>query len=221
MKTLGGRKMKKLVLSIVIASMTLSLVGCGTKSNTELEEVNKKLEDAYATIDKLEEKVDELSGKINSSGDIKLQAYTGEGQEIAAQITISYLPTLDKYEELIESVKEKAKAEGKTVIAHEKIAGERVFIIRTTETIKDITLNSLGDKFIGDFGCNIEMYLEECGIENKGNLVSELKPDEILIFTAHESEGIPSCYFSWTEPDGTTIYNTVSYDGSGEFYTYE
>ena len=81
--------------------------------------------------------------------------------------------------------------------------------------------NSLGDKFIGDFGCNIEMYLEECGIENKGNLVSELKPDEILIFTAHESEGIPSCYFSWTEPDGTTIYNTVSYDGSGEFYTYE
>lgn len=221
MKTLGGQKMKKLVLSIVIASMTLSLVGCGTKSNAELEEVNKKLEDAYATIDKLEEKVDELSGKINSSGDIKLQAYTGEGQEIAAQITISYLPTLDKYEELIESVKEKAKAEGKTVIAHEKIAGERVFIIRTTETIKDITLNSLGDKFIGDFGCNIEMYLEECGIENKGNLVSELKPDEVLIFTAHESEGIPSCYFSWTEPDGTTIYNTVSYDGSGEFYTYE
>ena len=127
----------------------------------------------------------------------------------------------DKYEELIESVKEKAKAEGKTVIANEKIAGERVFIIRTTETIKDITLNSLGDKFIGDFGCNIEMYLEECGIENKGNLVSELKPDEVLIFTAHESEGIPSCYFSWTEPDGTTIYNTVSYDGSGEFYTYE
>lgn len=221
MKTLGGQKMKKLLLSVVIASMTLSLVGCGTKSNAELEEVNKKLEDAYATIDKLEEKVDELSGKINSSGDIKLQAYTGEGQEIAAQITISYLPTLDKYEELIESVKEKAKAEGKTVIAHEKIAGERVFIIRTTETIKDITLNSLGDKFIGDFGCNIEMYLEECGIENKGNLVSELKPDEVLIFTAHESEGIPSCYFSWTEPDGTTIYNTVSYDGSGEFYTYE
>lgn len=94
--------MKKLVLSIVIASMTLSLVGCATKSNAELEEVNKKLEDAYATIDKLEEKVDELSDKINSSGDIKLQAYTGEGQEIAAQITISYLPTLDKYEELIE-----------------------------------------------------------------------------------------------------------------------
>ena len=34
--------MKKLVLSIVIASMTLSLVGCGTKSNAELEDVNKK-----------------------------------------------------------------------------------------------------------------------------------------------------------------------------------
>ena len=48
--------MKKLLLSVVIASMTLSLIGCGTKSNAELEEVNKKLEDAYATIDKLEEK---------------------------------------------------------------------------------------------------------------------------------------------------------------------
>ena len=221
MKTLGGQKMKKLLLSVVIASMTLSLIGCGTKSNAELEEVNKKLEDAYATIDKLEEKVDELSDKIDNSSNIKLQAYAGEGQEIAAQITISYLSTFDKYEELIESVKEKAKAEGKTVIANEKIAGERVFIIRTTETIKDITINSLGDEFISDFGCNLEMYLKEYGIKNKGNLVSELKPDEVLIFTAHESEGIPSCYFSWTEPDGTTIYNTVQYDGSGKFYTYE
>lgn len=210
--------MKKLVLSIVIASMTLSLVGCGTKSNAELEEVNKKLEDAYATIDKLEEKVDELSGKINSSGDIKLQAYTGEGQEIAAQITISYFADSGVYEELIEKVESEGK---KVIIPENTLGGSRIFIIRTTETIKDITLNSLGDKFIGDFGCNIEMYLEECGIENKGNLVSELKPDEVLIFTAHESEGIPSCYFSWTEPDGTTIYNTVSYDGSGEFYTYE
>lgn len=210
--------MKKLVLSIVIASMTLSLVGCGTKSNTELEEVNKKLEDAYATIDKLEEKVDELSDKIDNSSNIKLQAYAGEGQEIAAQITISYFSDSGVYEELIEKVESEGK---KVIIPENTLGGSRIFIIRTTETIKDITLNPLGDKFIGDFGCNIEMYLEECGIENKGNLVSELKPDEILIFTAHESEGIPSCYFSWTEPDGTTIYNTVSYDGSGEFYTYE
>lgn len=76
--------MKKLVLSIVIASMTLSLVGCGTKSNAELEEVNKKLEGAYATIDKLEEKVDELSDKIDNSSNVKLQAYASEEQEIAA-----------------------------------------------------------------------------------------------------------------------------------------
>lgn len=210
--------MKRLALSIVIASMTLSLVACGTKSNTELEEVNKKLEDAYATIDKLEEKVDELSDKIDNSSNIKLQAYAGEGQEIAAQITISYFADSGVYEELIEKVESEGK---KVIIPENTLGGSRIFIIRTTETIKDITLNSLGDKFIGDFGCNIEMYLEECGIENKGNLVSELKPDEVLIFTAHESEGIPSCYFSWTEPDGTTIYNTVSYDGSGEFYTYE
>ena len=209
--------MKKFVLSVVIASMTLSLVGCGTKSNAELDEVNKKLEDSYATIDKLEEKVDELSDKINSSGDIKLQAYTGKGQDIAAQITISYLNDSNKYEKLVESIKEEAKAEGKTVIAKEKIEGERVFIIRTTETIKDITLNSLGDRFGSDFG-NVENYIKECGIENKGNLISELKPDEILIFNTHETEGLPTNYFSWTEPDGTTIYNAVSYHGSGEFY---
>ena len=209
--------MKKFVLSVVIASMTLSLVGCGTKSNAELDEVNKKLEDSYATIDKLEEKVDELSDKINSSGDIKLQAYTGKGQDIAAQITISYLNDSNKYEKLVESIKEEAKAEGKTVIAKEKIEGERVFIIRTTETIKDITLNSLGDRFGSDFG-NVENYIKECGIENKGNLISELKPDEILIFNTHETEGLPTNYFSWTEPDGTTIYNAVSYHGSEEFY---
>ena len=212
--------MKKLVLSVAIASMTLSLVGCGTKSNVELEKVNKKLEDSYATIHKLEEKVDELSDKINSSGDIKLQKYTGKGQDIAAKITISYLNDSNKYEKLVESIKEKAKAEGKTVIAKEKIEGERVFIIRTTETIKDITLNSLGDRFGSDFG-NVENYIKECGIENKGNLISELKPDEILIFNTHETEGLPTNYFSWTEPDGTTIYNAVSYDGSGEFYEYE
>ena len=212
--------MKKFVLSVVIASMTLSLVGCGTKSNAELDEVNKKLEDSYATIDKLEEKVDELSDKINSSGDIKLQAYTGKEQDIAAKITIGYLNDSNKYEKLVESIKEKAKAEGKTVIAKEKIEGERVFIIRTTETIKDITLNSLGDRFGSDFG-NVEKYIKECGIENKGNLISELKPDEILIFNTHETEGLPTNYFSWTEPDGTTIYNAVSYDGSGEFYEYE
>lgn len=213
--------MKKLALSIIISTMTLSLVGCGAKSNAEVEEVNKKLEDAYSTIDKLEEKVNELSDKIDNSNDIKLQSYDGEEQEIAAQITISYLPNLDEYEKLIESFKEKIEAEGKTVIAPEKPSGNRVFIIRTIETIKDVTLNSLGDKFISDFGCNLEMYLNECGIENKGNLVSELSPNEVLIFTAYESEGIPSNYFSWTEPDGTTIYNAVSYDGSGEFYTYE
>ena len=131
--------------------MTLSLVGCGTKSNAELEKVNKKLEDSYATIDKLEEKVDELSDKINSSGDIKLQAYTGKGQDIAAQIShMGYVYNLDDYEKLVESVKEKAKAEGKTVIAKEKMEGETVFVIRTTETIKDITLNSLGDRFGSD-----------------------------------------------------------------------
>lgn len=212
--------MKKLVLNIVIASMTLSLVGCGTKSNVELEEVNKKLEDAYATIDKLEEKVDELSDKIDNSSNVKLQAYASEEQEIAAQINISYLPTTGNYEELIESVKENAKAEGKTVIVGEGIGGDRVFIIRTTETIKDITLNSLGDKFIGDFGCNLEMYLNECGIENKGNLLSELNPDEILIFTAKEGR-IPNSYFCWTEPNGTIVYNAVVEHSSGEFYTYE
>lgn len=208
--------MKKLLLSVVIATIALSLTGCGTKSNAELDGVNKKLEDAYATIDKLEEKVNELSDKIDSYSDAKLHAYTGEEQEIAAQIIKSYLPNLDEYEELIESFKENIEAEGKTVIAPEKAAGNRVFIIRTNETIKDITFNSLGEKFINDFGCNIDMYLKECGIENKGNLVSELNSDEVLIFTAHESEGIPSGYFSWTEPDGTTIYNTVSYDGRGE-----
>lgn len=210
--------MKKFVLSVVIASMTLSLVGCGTKSNAELEKVNKKLEDSYATIDKLEEKVDELSDKINSSGDIKLQAYTGKGQDIAAQIShMGYVYNLDDYEKLVESVKEKAKAEGKTVIAKEKMEGETVFVIRTTETIKDITLNSLGDRFGSDFG-HVDNYIKECGIENKGNLISELKPDEILIFNTHETEGLPTNYFSWTEPDGTTIYNAVSYHGSGEFY---
>lgn len=213
--------MKKLTLSIVIATMILSLVECGTKSNSEINEINKKLEDSYDTIERLEEKVNELSGELDNSSDIKLQAYAGEGQEIVAQITISDLPSLENYEELIRSFKEKIEAEGKTLIYPEEASGNRVFIIRTTETIKDITLNSLGDKFINDFGCNIEMYLEEYGIENEGNLVSELNPDEVLIFTAHESEGIPSCYFSWTEPDGTTIYNTVSYDGTGEFYRYE
>lgn len=214
--------MKRLALSIIITTMALSLVGCGTKSNTELEELNKKLEDTYSIIDKLEAKVDELSDKIDNTNNIEVKSYAGEEEEIAAKITVSYLPSSDKYEELIESFKEKAKAEGKTLVVPDKIpSGDRVFIMRTTETIMDITLNSLGEKFINDFGCNIDKYLEECGIENKGNLVSELNPDEILIFTAHESEGIPSCYFSWTEPDGTTIYNTVSYDGSGEFYTYE
>ena len=210
--------MKKFVLSVVIASMTLSLVGCGTKSNAELDEVNKKLEDSYATIDKLEEKVDELSDKINSSGDIKLQAYKGKGQDIAAQIShMGYVYNLDDYEKLVESIKEKAKAEGKTVIAKEKMEGETVFVIRTTETIKDITLNSLGDRFGSDFG-HVDNYIKKCGIENKGNLISELQPDEILIFNTHETEGLPTNYFSWTEPDGTTIYNAVSYHGSEEFY---
>lgn len=209
--------MKKLTLSIVVATMILSLVGCATKSNSEINEVNKKLEDAYATIDKLEEKINEL----DNYSDIKLQVYAGEGQGIAAQITISDLPSLENYEELIKSFKQKIESEGKTLIYPEEALGNRVFIIRTTETIKNITLNSLGDKFINEFECNIEMYLEEYGIENKGNLVSELNPDEVLIFTAHESEGIPSYYFSWTEPDGTIIYNTVGYDGTGEFYTYE
>lgn len=213
--------MKKITLSVVIVTILLSLVGCNTKSNSEIEDLNKKLEDVYATIDKLEEKINELSGKLDNSSDLKLEAYAGKGQEIAAQITISYLPISKNYEELIKSFKEKIEAEGKTLIYPKESSGDRVFIIRTNETIKDITLNSLDEKFINDFGGNIDMYLEKYGIENKGNLVSELNPEEVLIFTAHESEGIPSCYFSWTEPDGTTIYNAVGYDGSGEFYTYE
>lgn len=213
--------MKRLMISAMITIMIVSLTGCNKESNTQLDEVNKKLADACEAIDELEEKVNELSNKIDNSSEMKLEAYAGKNHELSAKITISYLPNSSEYNNLIESIKEKAKSEGKTVIAPQKTGNDRVFIIRTNETIKDITLNSLGDKFISDFGCNIDKYLDECGIENKGNILSELNSDEILIFTAHESEGIPSSYFSWTEPDGTIIYNTVSYSGSGKFYEYE
>ena len=211
--------MKKLILSIIIATSIISLAGCSTKSNSEINELNKKLEDAYITVDKLEQKVNELSKQIDESNEIRIKSYASEKENVSAQISISYLSDYDKYEEVIESFKGKFADEGKTVIAPNKEPlGDRIFIIKTEETIKDITLNSLGSEFINDFGCNIEEYLNEYGVQNKGNLISELNKDEVLIFTAHESEGIPSCYFSWTEPDGTTIYNTVIYDGKGDFY---
>ena len=75
-------------------------------------------------------------------------------------------------------------------------------------------------EFADKFNCDAEKYFEENGLEVNGNIVKELNLDEILIFTIHESEGIPATYFSWVEPDGRIIYHTVAYDVRGDAYTY-
>ena len=219
--------MKKLVLSIVIASMTLSLVGCGTKSKAQLEEINRKLENSYETINKLEEQVNELSNRLQQqTNELSNRIYDCDNVELGyynkndgvVEIGIGYLP--DNYQERYEELIQELESEGKTVIAPEEAYGQRVFIIEAKETLRNITYSDICDDFMYA-GCevDIEKSIMKHGLSNNGNLAKKLEPGETLVFAVHESEGIPMGYFYWTEESGKIVYKSVVFDGSGRSYT--
>lgn len=92
--------MKKIGLSIIIAIMILSLVGCTSKSNSKLDEVNKELENAYVKIDELTEQVNKLSEELQKqTNEVYDKIYNFDNLELGSydkndgivEIRVSYL----------------------------------------------------------------------------------------------------------------------------------
>lgn len=195
--------MKKLFLSVVIATITLSLVGCGTKSNSELEDVNKQLENAYSTIDKLEAKVDELSDKVDYLSDIDLEYYN-ENNSVVKITRIGREFEEGYYEELVKEY----EAKGKKVIAPSEGGGNVFFIIEPTKEITNVTYSSYGDEFLDECEIKSEKYIKKYGLYNQGNLTEKLNSDEVLIIYGHGAS-LPMFYFYWTEDDGKVRYLNI------------
>lgn len=204
--------MKKIIISTTIALMSLSLVGCNSKNNSDIN----RIDELQTTINELQIKIDNLEEKTNKlTNKVDLKSYY-ERENSSVEISKSYLPNLEDYNEMIESLKEKFEAEGKTVIYPEKAIGNRVIILTTSTLIKNVSLSEFNNRFITEFECNASLYFNELGIDNSGNLSKTLSSNDVLIFTAREPEGIPSHYISWTELDGSTVYAPVLYNGKSD-----
>lgn len=220
--------MKKIALSIIIATMTLSLVGCDSKSSSKLDKVTKELENSYVKINELTEQVNKLSEELQQqTNEVYDKIYDFDNLELGSydkndgivEIRVSYLQ--DDYQKSYEAYIRKLESQGKTVIAPKEIKGQALFTIQTNEILKNVTYYENCDDFMDACGMDIEKSIMKHGLSNNGNLAKELKPGEILVFALHESEGIPTGYFYWTEESGKVVYNTVSFDGSGKHYIYD
>ena len=198
--------MKRTIISIIIATLTLSLAGCSNRSK-----------DTYDKITKLEMKIDELSAKIDESQKLNLEMYRKEYS--TAEIRVDYVPDKETFQEKLKFHKEKYEAEGKTVFADNIYGGNRLFIIQAPERIKNLT--SFSTHEWDTTNEQLIQFINEAHDKNLGNIKKNLNPGEVLIFSMHETEGVPMGGFFWTEPDGTTLYNFASIDGSGEKYIYD
>lgn len=203
--------MKRTIISIITATLLISLTGC---SNNREETYNK--------INNLESKIDELSSKIDLYQQLNLESYDKDYSTL--EIRTGYVANEGDYRETVSSLSKKYQAEGKTVIAKDSYSGNRIFILQAPQRIKNLTsFNTSGYDTIewGLSDDDLMRLINIANIEHPGDLKKNLNPGEVLIFSTDESEGLSSSGFFWTEPDGTTLYNFCSYDGSGEKYIYD
>ena len=200
--------MKKLRVSLIILATVFSLVGCNSKNSSELEAVQKNLDNVSATIKSLEEKVEELSTKLEKTqtNEATIEHYSPENTSV--QIGSSYVGRFKNYDEAMEYYKTKIEAEGKKVIFRSEYGGERIIVLRTTEKITNISKGVTSNLDISEL--------------TDGDLLKELNPDEVFVFTIDEKNEYPADYFSWTEPDGRIIYKVTKFNGKGDdHYIYE
>ncbi|EGT3615117.1 hypothetical protein FHH43_02520 [Clostridium perfringens] len=192
--------MKKILISSLIVVAVLS-VTYGVKKHFEVKELENKILATNIVNNQTSETINE-----NSNNDEK---------EESSIVTISnggYIPNKSEVEEALNHAVKLTKEKGKNPIVVNVDSldlANRVAIVETKEIIKDIGIQPLEGEYYSTYEMKTYPYLVGINVQGNGNLLKELKPNDVLIFPIHEGDLVATNALYWTDSNGKLGYSDL------------
>lgn len=215
--------MKKILISSLIVVAVLS-VSYGVKKHFEVKELENKILAANIVNNENSETINENSYKNqtknnseNSSTESKsiIENSNNDQKEESSIVTISnggYIPNKSELEETLDHAVKSEKEKGKNPIVINVDSldlANRVAIVETKEIIKDIGIQPLEGEYYSTYEMKTYPYLVGINVQGNGNLLKELKPNDVLIFPIHEADHVATNALYWTDSNGKLGYSDL------------
>lgn len=215
--------MKKILISSLIVVTVLSL-SYGVKKHFEVKELENKIlatnivnnsnSETTSKNSSKKQNTDSLENNTIESKD-KTENLSTDEREEPSIVTISnggYIPDESKEKEFLNSVVKSEKEKGKNpIVVNVDSQGfaHRIAIVETKEIIKDIGVQPLEDEYYSTYEMKTYPYLVGINVQGNGNLLKELKPNDVLIFPIHEGDHIATNALYWTDSNGKLGYSDL------------
>ena len=210
--------MKKLLIASLLIVTTVS-IGYGLKKNFDSEELrykvllaNNELETIKISTTAFQKEMEEITNQntqlAKERDNLILHLRDLDNnipKNAVSPVTITdvgYLAYENDKSGYLDKIAEELRKDGKNpiIIYPDANSGDtRAVKVETTEKITNIGVKSLGDDYYSNYYMNTYAYLIGKAVSSKEDIIEELNPNDVLLFTTSEGDLSPLNALYWTD----------------------